>query len=231
MERMIAERVSKVSAELDVFIAEHLQGLNANREVLQGEPAESIVSYCEKHDTDLVVMPTRGRSPMRHFILGSVSAKVLHDIGCPVVTGIHLDREFGFPKFRVGRVLVAVDLGPRSITVLQWGAEIAREFQGDLHVVHVLPGGNSETHRSNGAAHISHARMALEELLESVPSSTPIQSVIRSGEPHKEVAQAAGALRADLVVIGRGTSGGVFGRLRAQSYGIVREAPCPVLSV
>ena len=26
-------------------------------------------------------------------------------------------------------------------------------------------------------------------------------------------------------------SGGVIGRLRAQSYGILREAPCPVLSV
>jgi nucleotide-binding universal stress UspA family protein len=230
LERMIAERIDRVSGELNALVTGRLEGLNAKTEVLQGEPAESIVAYCETRGCDLIVMPTRGRSPFRHFILGSVSAKVLHDVSCAVVTGIHLDREFGFPSFRVGRVLAAVDLGPRSGTVLKWAAAIAGDFHADLHVVHVLPGSSPDAYRSNGLAHTSHARTALEELI-SLSGLTSVHTVIRSGEPHKEVSQAAGGLSADLVVIGRGTSGGVMGRLRAQSYGIVREAPCPVLSV
>lgn len=36
---------------------------------------------------------------------------------------------------------------------------------------------------------------------------------------------------ADLVLISRGALQGTLGRLRKHSYGIIRHAPCPVLSV
>jgi nucleotide-binding universal stress UspA family protein len=36
---------------------------------------------------------------------------------------------------------------------------------------------------------------------------------------------------ADLILIGRGTLHGTLGRLRTHAYGIIRHAPCPVLSV
>jgi nucleotide-binding universal stress UspA family protein len=35
----------------------------------------------------------------------------------------------------------------------------------------------------------------------------------------------------DLVVIGRGVLQGTMGRLRTHAYGIIRNAPCPVISV
>jgi len=37
--------------------------------------------------------------------------------------------------------------------------------------------------------------------------------------------------KTDLIVIGRGALQGTLGRLRTHSYGIIRNAPCPVLSV
>ena len=37
--------------------------------------------------------------------------------------------------------------------------------------------------------------------------------------------------RADLVVIGRGAIQKGFGRLHSHAYDIIRECPCPVLSV
>jgi len=36
---------------------------------------------------------------------------------------------------------------------------------------------------------------------------------------------------ADLVLVGRGSLQDTWGRLRTHSYGIIRHAPCPVLSV
>jgi nucleotide-binding universal stress UspA family protein len=36
---------------------------------------------------------------------------------------------------------------------------------------------------------------------------------------------------ANLLVIGRGSASGIFGRLRANAYSIIRESPCPVVSV
>jgi len=38
------------------------------------------------------MMPTHGLGGFRRFLLGSVTAKVLHDADCPVWTGVHLER-------------------------------------------------------------------------------------------------------------------------------------------
>jgi hypothetical protein len=35
---------------------------------------------------DMVIMPAREVEPVRRFLLGSVTAKVLHDVDCPVWT-------------------------------------------------------------------------------------------------------------------------------------------------
>jgi hypothetical protein len=35
----------------------------------------------------------------------------------------------------------------------------------------------------------------------------------------------------DLAVIGRGALQGTLGRLRTHAYGIIRQSPCPVLSM
>jgi len=52
------------------------------------------------------------------------------------------------------------------------------------------------------------------------------------------VGDVAGAVReeaerhnSDLLIIGRGALHGTMGRLRTHAYGIIRHAPCPVLSV
>ena len=36
-------------------------------------------------------MPTHGLGKLRRFILGSVTAKVLHDLEAPVLTGAHVE--------------------------------------------------------------------------------------------------------------------------------------------
>jgi nucleotide-binding universal stress UspA family protein len=39
------------------------------------------------------------------------------------------------------------------------------------------------------------------------------------------------AEQADLVIIGRGHADRALGRLRSHTYNIIRNAPCPVISV
>ena len=219
LDRMVAERVEAMSAEIERFRSQHLSGTKADVRILQGQPAEAIVDYCVKQQIDLVVMPTRGRGPLRQFIIGSVAAKVLHDVPCAVLTGVHLELDFGFPKFHVNRVVCAVDLGPHSGPVVRWGADLARDFQAECTLIHVIA----------QEAHAQNARRRLRQLLQS--ASVDADIVIKTGEPEKEITQAAAGLGADLIVIGRGTSEGLLGRLRAQSYAIVRGARCPVLSV
>ena len=45
------------------------------------------------------------------------------------------------------------------------------------------------------------------------------------------IREAALATQADLVVLGRGVRHEAFGRLLSKSYEIIRQSPCPVLSL
>jgi nucleotide-binding universal stress UspA family protein len=52
-------------------------------EVLEGRPAE--ILRASSTDADLVVVGSRGYGPVRQVLLGSVSAKLLDDVGAPVI--------------------------------------------------------------------------------------------------------------------------------------------------
>jgi len=49
------------------------------------DPGERIVQIAQEQNFDLIVMGSRGISVIRELILGSVSSKVLHKAGCPVI--------------------------------------------------------------------------------------------------------------------------------------------------
>jgi nucleotide-binding universal stress UspA family protein len=54
---------------------------------------------------------------------------------------------------------------------------------------------------------------------------------VEAGDVSKVVAHLAGELKADLLVIGRKSEAGVLGRLEMTAYSIIRQSPCPVVSV
>ncbi|MDQ2949685.1 MAG: universal stress protein [Acidobacteriota bacterium] len=77
---------------------------------------------------------------------------------------------------------------------------------------------------------IEAARSELIELLrESGAGAEQIR--VEAGSVSKKVRSAALQLSADLIVIGRRLLHAPFGRLRTNAYAIIRDAPCPVLSV
>lgn len=49
-----------------------------------GHPATKIVEAATKHRVTEVVMGSRGRSPVKELLLGSVSERVAHTAPCPV---------------------------------------------------------------------------------------------------------------------------------------------------
>jgi nucleotide-binding universal stress UspA family protein len=60
-------------------------GVNATSIVLQGSPAEAILSYAEAEAIDLIVMSTHGRGGVARLIYGSVATQVLRSAPCPVL--------------------------------------------------------------------------------------------------------------------------------------------------
>lgn len=49
------------------------------------DPGEMIIKIAKEQNFDLIVMGSRGLSVMKELIIGSVSSKVLHHAGCPVI--------------------------------------------------------------------------------------------------------------------------------------------------
>ena len=54
--------------------------------VLEGRATKDIVKFAEKNDSDLVVIATHGLTGIEHFLIGSVTQKVVRRAPCPVFT-------------------------------------------------------------------------------------------------------------------------------------------------
>ena len=76
-------------------------------------------------------------------------------------------------------------------------------------------------------------RQAAEAELSRLQASAGSNSrvLLDVGEPARIICSAAERMAADLLIIGRGSASGSFGRLRTNAYAIIRQSPCPVVSV
>src|SRR5437867_2591662 len=129
---------------LDSFLLSEFEGVATKRLVFEGDPAWRIAEYAEKQNVDLIMMPTHGYGPFRRFILGSITAKVLHDVKSPVWTSAHVPEPPALPTgYR--NVLCAVDLTPQSLPLVQWASGFAREQGAALKLVQAIPAAEPRT--------------------------------------------------------------------------------------
>ena len=230
---LYAARAAQARKDLASLLAAELAGLNVKRVLLEGDPARKIIEFAHAEGIDLVLMPTHGYGPFRRLLLGSVTAKILHDADCPVMTGIHLEEAPPMESITFRRILVAIDLGPQSARALEWGAWMASAMGAALTVIHVTPsleGHSGEYFDPEWRENL--ARQAADEIgkVSGQLGAAP-EVLIQNGDAPGVICSAAEKLSADLLVIGRGSAAGVFGRLRTNAYSIIRQSPCPVVSV
>jgi nucleotide-binding universal stress UspA family protein len=220
--RALADEPAIGHKEIMDFFGADLKYLRVESLVEHGEAAHKIVECAAARRADLIMMPTQGLGMYRRLIIGSNVAKVLHDADCPVWTGVHLENAPPLENVHTERVLCAVDLKLPSARVLDWANQLAKEYQAELTLLHVT----SEPLTPNSDPDV---RQALKELQKTVGSNAELR--LGDGDPAKTVAQTARELGADLLVIGRRAESGLLGRLEVTAYSIIRQSPCPVVSV
>jgi nucleotide-binding universal stress UspA family protein len=66
-------------------------------EVREGAPFYEILEYAKEANIDLIVMGTHGHTGLAHVLLGSVTAKIIRQAPCPVLTVRHPEHEFVHP--------------------------------------------------------------------------------------------------------------------------------------
>jgi nucleotide-binding universal stress UspA family protein len=197
-----------------------------------GEAGAAIDKLVQHQGADLVMMATHGRGPVRRFLLGSVTAKVLHDLSAAVWTdvGSHLTGQP--PRIPCKSVLCAVDDSEEAEAVLRASAEFAGACHAQLSLVHVVetPPPTLEIDFSPYRKEVlDAANFRLRELKAQLGLNVPhvvIDAAIADG-----VSEEATRRNADLIVTGRGRAQATFSRMWSRLYPIVRESPCPVLSI
>jgi nucleotide-binding universal stress UspA family protein len=219
---------------LGEYMAEELKQFDVRRVLLEGDPAAKIIEYAHSGVFDLIMLPTHGYGPFRRLILGSVTAKVLHEAECPVWTGMHMEHVPRLEDIAFKRVLCAIDLGAQTCPTVSWAKKFAVELGAELEIVHAVPEAN-QTPAVVNAPDDSRDNL-IREATEKVAAvkacvGTEAKAFIIGDEVASAVCGCAGQEKADLLVIGRSVAVGVMGRLRANAYSIIRQSPCPVLSV
>lgn len=214
------------------FLNEELPAFQPQRRLLEGDPAREIVRTAHDEGFNLILMPTHGYGLFRRFILGSVTAKVLHDADCPVWTGVHLEGAPPVESIQFRTIVAAVDLGKHSEKTLAWAAGFARETNARLVIAHAAPSMDRRTGEFYDPLREDLVRAAKARVAElQTTAGVCADVVVEPGDPPYFIETVAKSQRADLVVIGRGAATGILGRLRANAYAIIRQSPCPVVSV
>ena len=219
-------------AEFDSFLATEFAQNTVHRALADGNAAREIVCYAKANDIGLIMMPTHGYGGFRRFLLGSVTAKVLHDAACPVLTGVHTPELHSEDPIKCDRLLCAVDIQPPEVRVVRWAAEFAARRRCEVQLVHAVQGAHDKDDESDEPFReflFKSAHEAIESLQKEAGTAFPV--CVRGGKPEHVVHDVAQDLGADLVMIGRGELNHPLGRLRTHTYSIIRESPRPVISV
>jgi nucleotide-binding universal stress UspA family protein len=216
---------------LETLRLRHFQDTESDLLIRTGSVAESIVDYAQEIRADLIMMPTRGLGPPRPFLIGPVTAKVLHDSRCAVWTSPHPRELDMFHRYR--QIVCAMDYRFLSRDLLARAAEVTKFWGARLSLVSAIPCPVSGpipcvTHESvrllknetvSGLHHLLN-ELRVEASLCVIEG--PVGEVIRGAATMED---------ADLVVIGRGHLDDQMGHLRTHAYEIIWNSPCPVLSL
>jgi nucleotide-binding universal stress UspA family protein len=204
-----------------------------DRVVQHGHPATQITEFARQHNADLIAMPTHGYGKFRSLLLGSVTAKVLHDTDCAVWTAAHTEDLATADHLDCRSILCAIDLVPESADLIRYAVDLARMYDANLRLVHAPAAPEIHSHDPRDAEFrrnlMSWTRERIDTLQRQV--GTDLEVCLEGGGVSNIVRGAALHYGADLVVIGRGKGQRSFGSLRTNSYAVICESPCPVLRV
>lgn len=207
------------------------EDLDVKYVVNTGDPAVAATELANKTDDCLIMIPTHGYGKFRSLLLGSVTAKVLHDCAAAVWTDAHVEIHDSKLQVDVKRVLCAVALDEHDEALIHKALELA----GDASLVRLVHAVPVEEMRPQKYFSMEFDRFLMDVAKERLAElqhkmGIELHTCVRGGAIAPVVRQTAMLHGSDVVVIGRGLVRETMGRLRTSAYAIIREAPCPVLS-
>lgn len=206
-----------------------IEGSDYHLYLLEGEVAPSILNFAREKDIDLIVVGTHGRGGLGKAIMGSVSEQVFRGSPVPVLT-IGPSAKHLHHALAPTNILVAADFTPASERAARYAAGLASKHHSRLTLLHAVNPKELEHHPDRDL--ILQAIEAKLDALLGPEAHVPCDYRIESGRVVPAVLRTAGEVEADLLVVGVRPALPVLSRFMwPNAYEIVRESPCPVLTV
>jgi nucleotide-binding universal stress UspA family protein len=146
----IQSALEKRRAEIKHYLvqlasSEALEGVKVVTEVVDGTPAEAILSVASAEAADLILMCSHGYTGFKRWVLGSVAHKVAWHSTTPVFILRENSQKFASLSPNVGhpiRALVALDGTPFTEATVMSAAQLVAAYsapvRGELHLTHLI---------------------------------------------------------------------------------------------
>lgn len=210
------------------------KGIEAETRLARGAPDQEIIKTAQSQGADLIAMGKRGLGLWGRMTLGSTTARVLREVRLPVLTV----REWT-KRPAVKKILVPSGFAPADKVALEWALELAGTLGASVYLLHII-----EAHKSWDTVKggfMGRRRTLDTEKLTAILATVPMQKrkdvlviarVKAFPRPWSGIVSFIHEEGIDMVVMATHARKGVprfF--LGSVAERVVREAPCPVVTV
>lgn len=222
--RILHEHKKLLDHPEEMIDAELLRGFSAG---------DALLNFMIGSDFDLVVMGNHGYTGVKKWLYGSVAEKVVRFSSIPVLT-VHKD----FANTKIERILIPVDFSEHSKQAINTARALAGTFGARLEFLHVV---ELETLPTIEHIHVYPSVSRFDDMREHILKSLvgfvgmdvdSASFVVKDGSASKEIAEHAGEVRSDLIVMSvKGQGDLEHFLIGSNAERVVCTAPCPVLTV
>jgi nucleotide-binding universal stress UspA family protein len=135
-------RIRRAEAEAYLAnVAERLQAADfqAERVVLEGQPAERVVEYARNHDVDLIVLSSHGKSGLSRWNVSSVVEKIIQGAHLSfLIVRAYQPVAGDLAGLQYKRLLLPLDGSQRAECVLAPATTLARVHRAQLLAAHAV---------------------------------------------------------------------------------------------
>ena len=232
----------RVLQELTGLASEH-GILSASCHVVGGGPAfDEICRLAQKIPADLIVMPTHGRTGLKHVFLGSTAERVVRHSPCPGLVRTERRRQSkAGPRLTVKRILVPVDFSECSQEGLRYAIGFANQFGARIMLLHATYLGYIYSSEGTPLYDVRGLQNAARENAERQMQKfvraakfgrVKYETAFTDGSPALDICAFAKQHDIDLIVNSKhGLTGFEHVLIGSIAEKVLRRAPCSVLVV
>ena len=229
-----------IGSMVRVFMASVAADADTSPTVIHAEDVRNaIVAEADRLGADILVIGSHGRSGLDRLLLGSTTEKVVRKAQCPVLVVPHRAEPAVAPVFQ--RIVCGIDFSAASIDAFRYAVRLGTP-SCDIRLIHAIevPPEVREM-RIAAAFDVEAVRAATEAAcLQRLEAIRPgdigpgcrISAQVAEGRAHRHLVRVAQEQHADLIVVGtQGRSALDRWFFGSTTHAILRDAPCPVLTV